>query len=155
MNWKAEAMDKLRCYDAMQRSLQNIPQEITRLKAESVALGSGVSLCPVGGRDIRRKEDALLDNMVRRQELQWSLEQVQSWTQTVNRALSGLDPEERLILYQMYILPQTGAVENLMEKLGVEKSSIYRRRDKALRKFTMCLYGEEASKESAWAYYGK
>ena len=44
MNWKTEAMEKLRCYDAMQRSLQNIPQESSRLKAESVALGSGVAL---------------------------------------------------------------------------------------------------------------
>jgi hypothetical protein len=155
MNWKTEAMEKLRCYDAMQRSLQNIPQEISRLKAESVALGSGVALVPGGSRNIRRKEDALLDNMVKRQQLQWSLEQARSWTQTVNHALSGLTPEERMILHRLYILPQEGAMEDLSEKLGVERSSVYRHRDKALRKFTLCLYGQEESKDHPGAYYGK
>ena len=145
MNWKEEAMEKLRCYDAMQRSLQNIPQEISRLQAEAVALDTGVALFGVGSRNVRKKEDALLDNMVKRQQLQWSLEQTRSWTQTVNRALSGLEPEERLILQQLYILPQSGSMEELTGKLGVEKSSIYRRRDRALRKFTLSLYGREES----------
>ena len=145
MNWKEEAVAKLRRYDAMQRSVVNIPREISRLKAESTAISSGLTTIPSGSGDIRRREDALLDNLVKRQQLKWSLEQAQSWTNTVERALSGLTPEEQLILRRMYILPGSGAVDQLMEKLCVEKSSIYRRRDKALQKFTQSLYGWEES----------
>ena len=145
MNWKEEAKEKLRRYDAMQRSVVNIPREISRLQAESVAINSGLAVAPSGSRNIRRQEDALLDNLVKRQQLKWSLEQAQSWTNTVERALSGLTPEEQLILRQMYILPGSGAVDQLMEKLCVEKSSIYRRHDKALQKFTLSLYGQEES----------
>ena len=145
MNWKTEAVGKLRRYDAMQRSMVNIPQEICRLREESTALKSGLAVCPTGSRDVRRREDVLLDNLVTRQQLQWSLTQAQNWTQTVNRALASLDPEERLILQQLYVLPQAGALERLSEKLGIEKSSMYRRRDKALQKFTLSLYGEEES----------
>lgn len=145
MNWKNEAVEKLRRYDAMQRAAINIPQEISRLKEESGALRSGLAVRPAGNWDIRQREDILIDNLVTRQQLQWSLDQVQSWTQAVNRALSGLEPDERLILQQLYILPQDGALEKLMDRLGVEKSSIYRRRDKALQKFTLSLYGAEES----------
>lgn len=146
MNWKTEAMEKLRRYEAMQRAVVNIPQEISRLKAESQALSSGLAVGSGGGRNTRRKEDLLLDNLVKRQQLQWSLNQAESWNQTVNRALSALDAEERLILQRLYILPQPGALEQLTAKLGVEKSSVYRRRDKALQKFTIGLYGQEESK---------
>ena len=87
----------------------------------------------------------MMDNIMARQQLKWSLEQAQRWTELVDDALSGLSPEERLILQQMYILPQTGALSRLMESLHLEKSSIYRRRDKALQKFTLNLYGWEES----------
>ena len=145
MNWKNEAVAKLRRYDAMQRATVNIPLEINRLKAESEAVGCGLSAGAYGGRDMRRKEDLLMDNLMIRQQLQWSLDQAECWTGTISRALAALEPEERLILQQMYIVPQSGALERLSDSLGVEKSSIYRRRDKALQKFTLSLYGAEES----------
>ena len=86
-----------------------------------------------------------MDNLMARQQLKWSLNQALSWTEVVNNALSALEPEERLILHRLYILPQVGALAQLSEKLGVEKSSIYRRRDKALNKFTLSLYGAQES----------
>ena len=87
----------------------------------------------------------MMDNIMARQQLKWSLEQAVNWTQQVSGALSGLTPEERLILQQMYILPQTGALNRLTEALNLERTSIYRRRDRALRKFTLNLYGWEES----------
>ncbi len=145
MIWKHEAVEKLRRYDAMQRAMVNIPLEIRRLKAEAEAIGCGLPAAASGSHNPRRKEDALMDNLVTRQQLQWSLDQAQTWTGTVSRALGALEPEEQLILQQMYIVPQRGALERLSDSLGVEKSSIYRRRDKALQKFTISLYGGEES----------
>ena len=145
MNWKHEAVNKLRRYDAMQRATVNLPLEIKRLKAETEGVRSGLQVGFAGGKSSRSKEDALLDNLMKRQQLQWSLDQAQSWTGTVSRALEALKPEERLILQQMYILPREGAVGQLMEALSVERSTLYRRRDKALKKFTLSLYGGEES----------
>lgn len=145
MNWKNEAMEKLRRYDAMQRATVNIPLEISRLKAEAEAVGCGLAIVPPGSRDLRREEDALMNNLVIRQQLQWSLDQAKWWTGTVSRALDALDPEERLVLQQLYIVPQNGALKRLSDHLGKEKSSIYRCRDKALHKFTLSLYGAEES----------
>lgn len=49
-------------------------------------------------------------------------------------ALDTLGEDEREIIEKMLIRPVPGAVEKLCEMLCVEKSSVYRRRDKALRK---------------------
>lgn len=145
MNWQTEAVEKLRRYDAMCRAVRNLPVELERLEAEYTALGSGLRIHTMGHRDARSQEDRLMDNLMTRQQLKWSLEQALSWTEVVNNALSALEPEERMILHRLYILPQTGALEQLTEKLGVEKTSIYRRRDKALHKFTLSLYGAQES----------
>ena len=42
-------------------------------------------------------------------------------------------------------LPQSGALDQLCEELGMERSSVYRHRDKALSKFTLSLYGAQES----------
>ena len=145
MNWKTEAMEKLRKYEAMRQAMINIPMEINRLEAEYTAVGNANPERQPGNRDVRRREDRLLNNLVCRQELQRTLEQGKLWMETVTHALTGLKPEERLVLHWLYIDPQDGGMEKLCQKLQVEKSSIYRRRDRALEKFTLAMYGATES----------
>ncbi len=141
MNWKAEAMEKLRRYDAMRQAMVNLPEEIRRLEAEAYSLrGMRMENDPVkdgGG----RQEDVLLSNLVCRQELSATLEQTGNWLRVADRAMAALTPEEKLILHRLYIYPERGSVDRLCGELNVEQSSIYRKRDKALRKFTYALYG--------------
>ena len=42
---------------------------------------------------------------------------------------------------RFYMCPEKGSVERLCSELGLESSSVYRKRDKALRRFTVALYG--------------
>lgn len=141
MNWKAEAMEKLNRYDAMRQALRNIPEEIIRLETDAQSIRSAkTDGTPVKGGGNKR-EDMLLNNLVCRQELQYLLQQAKSWVKTTERALATLTPEEKLILHRMYILPERGCIDRLTMELGVEQSSIYRKRDKALRRFTIALYG--------------
>lgn len=145
MNWKTEAMEKLRRYDAMCHALRNIPEEMARLELDAKRIRSArVDATPVQGGGNRRDEQ-LLDNLVHRQELQWSLQQAKRWVKMTERALSTLSPEEKLILHRMFILPERGSLERLCQELGVEQASIYRRRDRALHHFTLALYGAEES----------
>ncbi len=141
MNWKTEAIEKLRRYDAMRQAVQNIPLEMERLKLAAVSLrGASTDKTPVKGGG-NRQEEALLSNLVHRQELSWSLEQAKCWVAVTEGALSTLTPEEKLVLHRLYICPQRGAVDRLCGELGVEQSSVYRKRDKALHHFTVSLYG--------------
>ena len=144
MNWKTEATEKLRRYEAMRQALHNIPEELARLDAQ-IHSPRAVRTDSISVRGGAGPEDALLNSIVCRQELRWSLEQAQSWVRTTERALSVLLPEEKLILQQLYISPRADALSWLCSRLQLEQSSIYRRRDKALRSFTIALYGAEGS----------
>lgn len=141
MNWKAEAKEKLRRYDAMRLAIINIPEEIARLEAEATSIRSARNdAIPVKGGGSAR-EDAMLNNIVHRQELEWTLQQAQLWIKTTDRAMEVLSQEEKLILYRLYIYPTRGNVERLCKELNIETSTIYRKRDKALRNFTLAFYG--------------
>lgn len=141
MNWKEEATEKLRKYDAMRLSLQNLPEELHRLEQAACAIRSArTDGTPVKGGSNRR-EDMLLSNLVCREELTNALNQAKIWVSTTDRALGALTPEEKLILHRLYIYPERNAVERLCGELDLEQSSIYRRRDQALHRFTTALYG--------------
>lgn len=141
MNWRKEAQEKLGRYADVRQSLQNIPQQILWLKQQFGGMSKGWSDTPAIRGSARGREDALVNNIAARQELQWSLDQARRWVKIVDRGLAVLEPQERKILEQLYMYPQAGALEKLCLELEMEKSSIYRRRDRALEKFTRAMYG--------------
>ena len=141
MNWKKEAVDRLKKFALMHKSLSNIPKEIKRLETEACSIRRArTDATPLRGGGNRR-EEAMLNNLVRRQKLQWSLEQAKLWVKATADALSVLPAEEKLILQRCFLYPEKGGVEQLCRELGVEQSSIYRKRDTALLNFTLALYG--------------
>ena len=141
MNWKAEAKEKLRRYDAMRLATINIPEELERLELDAQSIRSAKIDGDVVSGGGSKREEALLNNIIERQELTWTLQQAQLWLKTTDRALTALPKDERLILHRLYIYPEIGAPERLCKELGMETSSVYRRRDKALRHFTLAYYG--------------
>ena len=144
MNWKAEAKEKLRRYDAMRLATINIPQELQRLEIDAQSIRSSrTDSTPVQGGGSKR-EEAILNNILHRQELAWTLEQAQAWMRVTDRALTCLTNQEKQILTRLYIYPEKGGLERLCKELNMETSSIYRHREQALKRFTMALYGIES-----------
>ena len=76
-----------------------------------------------------------------RQELERSLKQTKLWVKSVNAALRVLQQDERRILERFYIRPVQGAAERLSSELGKDVKTIYSKKDRALYKFTVALYG--------------
>ena len=141
MNWKREAIDKLKNYEAHKQALENIPREIKRLEsAYTVLRSASTENAPVSGGGGTR-EDCVLSNIVLRDKLKRRLKEARLWTAQVDKALAVLGEEEKLVLDRFYIHRAKGAVEALCESLSLEKSAVYDRRDKALRHFTLALYG--------------
>lgn len=141
MNWKYEAVDKLKGYEAHKRALENIPREIKRLEGAFVSIRSATTDgTPVSGGSSTR-EDTMLSNIAHREELERTLKQAKAWVKMVDAGLEVLHDEERLVLERFYIHRAKGNVEQLCEELNVEKATVYRRRDGALRHFTIALYG--------------
>lgn len=141
MDWKYEARWKLKNYEAHREALENIPKEIKRLESSYAGIRSAsIDGTPVSGGG-SGWEDALLSNIVQRDELKRRLKEARLWVSMVDNALSILSDEEKLVLDRFYIHPAKGNVGELCERLNVEKATVYRRRDNALKRFTIALYG--------------
>lgn len=141
MNWKSEAIEQLTKYDAMVEATKNIPREIRRLESDAAALVGGSVITSPTGKTKGPGDDRIINNLVKREQLQNSYKNAVAWVETTDRAMSVLTPEEKNILQQMYVRPQRGVILKLCEELGIEQSSVYRRRDQALYRFTIALYG--------------
>lgn len=141
MNWKREAIDKLKNYEAHRQALENIPREIKRLESAYTGLRSAsTENAPVSGGGGTR-EDCVLSNIVLRDELKRRLKEARLWVAQVDKALAVLGEEEKLVLDRFYIHPAKGNAGELCERLNVEQATVYRKRDSALRRFTIALYG--------------
>lgn len=147
MNWREEALIKLRGYERMRVAEGNLKIEIRRLKLEERRISTPrtdkVAVLQSGSRN----EDRLLDCIQRRQSLEEALEQTRCWIRVTDAALATLEKEEQLILRRLYFQGDAGTVSRLCGQLNLEKSSVYRKRDKALQKFTQALYGAAESKK--------
>ena len=145
MDWKSVAMEKLRDHEAKQQALKSIPLEITQIESAMTSLRSArVEGAPVRVRGSGH-EDRILGLIVKKQELEDNLNRVQMCVDVVCRALQVLNKEERHILDRFYINPAKGNVDRLCDELCIEQSAVYRRKDAALRKFTIALYGATES----------
>lgn len=141
MNWKFEAMEKLKQYEAKKQSLKSIPMEIARLESAAQGIRSATADgTPVQGGGSGR-EDMLLSNIVQREELERSLEQARKWVELVDAGLEILSEEERLILDRFYVHPEKSAADRLAGDLHMDVKTVYKRKDIALRHFTISLYG--------------
>lgn len=140
--WKFKAIDKLKDYAAQKVSLENIPEEISRLESEACSIKSATADgTPVKGGGSGR-EDRLLSNIVKRGELVLMLDRAKKAVSIVERGLRVLDQEERHILDVMYIVREKGYVGRLMDEYGLqEESSLYKKANKALLHFTIAMYG--------------
>ena len=141
MNWKSEAVEKLRQYDAVCCAVRSLPDEIHELEYAARSLRSPTADKPRGRSGPNAREDALMNNLVLCQELKHRLDVSRLRMERTAGALKILSPEERRILELLYIRPEVGNLHALCQELQLEQSSVYRRRDQALRNFTAALYG--------------
>lgn len=141
MDWKHEAKDKLRCYEAKKTSIGRAAEELKRLEEEAIGIRSATTDgTPVMGGSSTR-EDMLVNNIAHREELKRAVKDAQRWVRIVDSGLSILDAEEQLVLDRFYIHRGKGNVDRLCWELHLEKSSVYDRKNAALRHFTYALYG--------------
>lgn len=95
-------------------------------------------------RNCRRygREERLLSNIVQREEYKLMRDRAKISVSMVDRGLSVLTADEKRLLYRMYISQEKGKIAQLMSETGLmEPSSLYKRVNKALRRFTIALYG--------------
>ncbi|MEG1239949.1 MAG: hypothetical protein RSD46_01230 [Oscillospiraceae bacterium] len=141
MDWKREAVDKLKCYEAKRSSAERAEMEMRRLEGDMASIRSATTDgTPVSGGSSTR-EDMMINNIAHRDELKRAMQEAKAWVKIVESGLAVLDEEERLLLDRFFIHRAMDYVDRLCGELNLEKSRVYERKDMALRHFTMALYG--------------
>ena len=74
--------------------------------------------------------------------MECSLEQARIWVSLTDSALSLLNDEERLLLDRFFIHQEKQAADRLAGDLHIDVKTVYRRKDDALCRFTVALYGK-------------
>ena len=139
--WKYKAIDRLKDYPAQKAAILNIPDEIEALESQFTSIRSATtdSTAVAGGGN--KREDMMLSNIVRREELKMMLERARLYVRSVERGMEILNDDELRALNAMYVNRESGAVARLSEEFCEDERSVYRRLDKALRHFTIAMYG--------------
>jgi hypothetical protein len=122
MDWEREAVDNLKSYNALKSSLVSISYVIDSLRVKREALRCALS---------DAKEIELLGKL-RSTELLLS---------AVDNGLAALSAEERRVI-AAYIRGR-GSIRSIMEDMHVEISQAYVLRNRAIRSFTIAMYGVE------------
>lgn len=141
MDWKAIAIDDLREYNVRRQSLEALPLQIAEMEAETTAIRSSGNMDAVRSGGSGSREDWILGCMVKKEKLLRNLDRAKLWVEFMDKGLAVLTEDERHILDRFYINPAKGNVDRLCEELFVEKTALYKRKDAALRRFTLALYG--------------
>lgn len=138
--WKFKAIDKLRDYPLKAAAIQSLQEELQRLELEATSIRSATAdATPVQGGGSTR-EDKLLSNIIHRDEIKRMIAGAKLACNVVNTSLAALDAAERDLLNDMYIRI-SGGTPRIAEMLGLDERSVYRRADRALRRFVIALYG--------------
>ncbi len=82
--------------------------------------------------------------MDKKQEVERQLRQLDNMrlqVQNIEAAMEVLTPEERLVVQMLLVCPEKQAAQKLCQILGMEVASVYRRRERAVRKLQKVLFG--------------
>lgn len=142
MNWQKVSIERLRAYESRVDALTLIPEQIKTLELGfSAVRAAKTDATAVRGGEGNKREEALIDNIVMRDELANNLKIAKREIAITQKGLSGLTDEQRKILEMFYIDRPRGHVEALCEELFLEKSRVYALKEEALKKFTIACYG--------------
>lgn len=146
MEWDIEVKRMLRDYKYKQHSIGNLPKEIASLEDALQSIRSATSdATPVKGGGNAR-EDRMLNNIVKREELKRNLKSVTGEVERIDSAMQALSEQDQELLERCYISPMKGYIERLQDELRLkDESSVHRRKREALRRFTIAYYGVEKS----------
>ncbi|MEL4106766.1 hypothetical protein AAFA46_08025 [Oscillospiraceae bacterium WX1] len=139
MNWKKESESELRDFKKKQEALNNIPSIIEHINFELMLFNNSIN--NINNNNDYRWDDTVINSIIKRSELERNLLLIKHRVELVERGLSSITFDERRILELFYIDRPIDHLQKLSEELCYEKSSVYNKKDVAIRNFTLAMYG--------------
>lgn len=142
MNWRNEAIERLKSYREYKTEYISISEQIKMLEDRSITpMHAKTDITAVKSSNTHGADEIIINNISRRRELTKRLEVIRRELAITDKALQCLTPNERKILYYFYMVHAKGHIEKLCEALFLERSRVYTLKDDTLRRFTLSCYG--------------
>ena len=140
--WQIISICDLKAFRQKEKSIQNLEERLQEVKDRCGSIQAvRYDREPTSGGGFHSPEDQWLNDLVLSQELKAQLRAVRFEVYHIRKTLDELEPEERTVLEGFYIDRQPRYIDKLIAKLHLEKSSIYRLKDKALESYVLIAYG--------------
>lgn len=143
-DYKAIALSDLRAYPARKAALQNLKDKIAALQERFDGMSSATAdAVPVQGGG-NRQEEKMIDNIVERERLRLNYEVDRTCVEIMERGLAVLSPDEQHIVLSFADARRGGesyVADRLAAEMNMDRSTIYRMRNDALRQYTLACYG--------------
>ena len=140
-DWEKHSIEDLREYGALKESLGTLPEEIRALEEDmQLVKGTRYDKTPVEG-GASGYEERLINYIDRKGRLEQNLDLAQAKVERIERGLSVLTENERLVLTRFYIHREPRYLDRLCGELGYEKTAVYGLKNRALKRFTLAMYG--------------
>ncbi len=142
MEYYIFSINRLKDYEKRKQSLENIKEQIKNLEMQFSAIRSATTdETPVQGGKGNRREDMLIYNISKREELKYNYIIAEKEIHITEKGLAVLNENEKRILYLFYICRTKDYIERLCDELFASRTDVYRQKDAALKKFTIAVYG--------------
>lgn len=136
-HYRDMATKDLALYNHLKISLDLLPRQIALLKNSGIAVG--------GTRERVMQsvttDDAVVAHIARIEDMENILQQNRSRIACIDSALEVLGSKDRELLCTFYINRQRNTVKNYANKHFTDRSSVYRRAQRALERYILVCYG--------------
>ena len=141
MKWTDIAIQDLKRYEGLKRSVQAINERLEVLEMQKSLISSMNTENVMVQCTPTSIDDRLIDNIVQRERLSMNLEINQRLIILIERGLTALNDTEKRVLDLFYISRRKNHVDTLMTELCYEQAMVYKIKDQALYNFTINMFG--------------
>ncbi len=141
MDYIREAIEQLEHYNELVLSLANMRDQLEALKLERYGIKAQIITREPKGSGKSEPDDKWVNNIFNRNILVRNIEATSKKINCIDKALSVLNNDERLVLKRMFITGNHNAIEDICRELSLSQSQIYRIKGQAIRRFARAMYG--------------
>lgn len=141
MNYKKWLIEDLQNLSRQKFAIVQLQEELETVEAEYAAIKATNYDKMPSGKGTNVQEEKLLTAIAKKDELSANLEYTRRHVADMERLLTALPDDERLIIERMVLSNEKYAADMLADELGYERRQIYNKRNQALTHLAQMRHG--------------